>query len=97
MGHEVRESFRAPFVESARKRHQRIATVLGAEEPGALRYAASELHCLSGEAHLLDFGRIAELARLAEDAARMGDREQLVELLRQIESAIESVAEGGGG
>jgi HPt (histidine-containing phosphotransfer) domain-containing protein len=94
---EMRESFRGPFVEMARQRQKRIAELVGGQGDDAaeLRSAASELHCLSGEASMLDFARVADLARAAEVAARKADRGQLRDLVLDLHSAIEAVAKEG--
>jgi HPt (histidine-containing phosphotransfer) domain-containing protein len=95
---ELRESFRAPFLELAWQRHNRIADFVGRGEVSELRSAASELHCLSGEASMLDFATVADLARHAEHAAREGDRPRLVKLVEELYTAIKAVeAEGQGG
>lgn len=92
---ELRESFRGPFLQMAWQRHGRIAELVGRAEAADLRSAASELHCLSGEASMLDFGAVADLARHAEQAAREGDRPRLVKLVAELHSAIKDVeAEG---
>src|SRR5690606_5425812 len=65
---EMRESFRAPFLAMAWQRHARIADLVSRGDVAELRSAASELHCLSGEASMLDFKGVAEAARLAEKA-----------------------------
>jgi hypothetical protein len=71
---ELRETFRAPFLQMAWQRHGRIVELLAHDDGADLRSAASELHCLSGEASMLDFKNVAELARIAEQSARSGDR-----------------------
>ena len=92
---ELRESFRAPFLQMAWQRHGRIADFVQRGELAELRSAASELHCLSGEASMLDFGVVADLARHAEQAAREGDRAKLVKLVAELHAAIKDVeAEG---
>lgn len=94
---EMRESFRGPFVEMARQRQRRIAELVGGQgdEAPELRSAASELHCLSGEASMLDFSRVADLARAAEVAVGKGDRGQLLDLIDDLHAAIEAVAKEG--
>ena len=92
---EWRESFRGPFLEMAWQRHTRIADLVGRGELAELRSAASELHCLSGEASMLDFGVVAEKARLAEKAAREGDRDVLTKLVRELHAAIKAIETGG--
>ena len=92
---ELRETFRAPFLEMAWQRHGRIVELLKRDEVGELRSAASELHCLSGEASMLDFGKVADVARYAEKAAREGDRSRLNQLMPELLAAIQAVeAEG---
>lgn len=93
---ELRETFRAPFLTMARQRHSRILDLVGRGEIAELRSAASELHCLSGEASMLAFEDVAETARLAENAARDGNHQQLVELVTQLGVAISGVENGGG-
>lgn len=90
---ELREAFRAPFLQMAWQRHERIADLVGRDEGAELRSAASELHCLSGEASMLDFGKVADLARFAEKAAREGDRARLRELVTELHAAIKAVEE----
>jgi HPt (histidine-containing phosphotransfer) domain-containing protein len=92
---ELRESFRAPFLQTAWQRHTRIADLISRGELAELRSAASELHCLSGEASMLDFTSVAEAARDLEHAARENDRTRLPELVRALHAAIK-VVEGGG-
>jgi len=98
---ELRESFRAPFLQLAWQRYTRIVESLGKGEKGEvseLRSAASELHCLSGEASMLDFKNVAELARVGEKAAREGDRAQVTKLVTEIHTALKSIeAEGSSG
>ncbi|OJY28683.1 MAG: hypothetical protein BGO98_07450 [Myxococcales bacterium 68-20] len=92
---ELQESFRAPFLQLAWQRHGRIADLVGRGDAAELRSAASELHCLSGEASMLDFGVVADLARHAEEAARQGDRPRLSKLIADLHTAIEAVQAGG--
>jgi hypothetical protein len=92
---DARESFRQPFVEVARTRYARIEDVLSSGGATDLKPVASELHCLSGEAAMLDFGKVADLARVAEDAAKKSDRSRLGELLRELHDAIGVVERGG--
>ena len=92
---ELRESFRAPFLQLAWQRHGRIAELVGRDDVGELRSAASELHCLSGEASMLDFGAVADIARHAEEAARQGDRPRLSKLIADLHAAIEVVQADG--
>lgn len=93
---EIRESFRAPFLEMAWKRHTRIAELVGgAAESPELRSAASELHCLSGEASMLAFANVAEIARDAEAAAKGGDARRVRALVMALADAIRAVAEEG--
>lgn len=92
---ELRESFRAPFLTLAWQRHTRIAELVGRGEVAELRSAASELHCLSGEASMLDFGDVAETARLAEKAAREGDHDAVSKLVAKLHAAIKAVESGG--
>lgn len=93
---ELRETFRAPFLQTAWQRHERVVDLLGGDELGSeLRSAASELHCLSGEASMLDFAKVADVARYAEKAAREGDRARLNQLMTELYAAIKAVeAEG---
>lgn len=88
-----RESFRAQFVEIARKRCGHIESLVDRD----LRGAASELHCLSGEASMLDFGKVSDLATVAEDAARAGDAGRLRSLLAELAVAIRAVEERSEG
>jgi HPt (histidine-containing phosphotransfer) domain-containing protein len=92
---EMRESFRAPFVAMAWQRHARIADLVSRGDVAELRSAASELHCLSGEASMLDFKGVAEAARLAEKAAKEGDRDALPELVAKLQVAIKAIEDGG--
>lgn len=92
---EWRESFRKPFLDMAHQRHERIADWVSRGEDAELRSAASELHCLSGEASMLDYGDVAEAARLAEEAAREGDRVGLAKLVGELWVAIKAVEAGG--
>ncbi|MBX3229276.1 MAG: Hpt domain-containing protein [Labilithrix sp.] len=77
------------------QRHRRIAQLLSEAggESTELRSAASELHCLSGEASMLAFDGVADVARDAEAAARKGDRVRLRNLVEELRSEIEAVAE----
>jgi HPt (histidine-containing phosphotransfer) domain-containing protein len=92
---DLRESFRGPFLEMAWQRHGRIAELVSRGEMAEIRSAASELHCLSGEASMLDFGDVADIARHAEEAARTGDHARLVKLVTDLRAAIK-VVEGEG-
>jgi HPt (histidine-containing phosphotransfer) domain-containing protein len=92
---ELRESFRAPFLQMAWQRHTRIVDLVGRGDVAELRSAASELHCLSGEASMLDFRSVAELARVAEKAAREGDHGRLTQLVIDLRVAIKAVENGG--
>jgi hypothetical protein len=94
---DLRESVRAPVLQMAWQRHTRIVDLLAKGEASELRSAASELHCLSGEASMLDFKQIAELARLAEVAARDGDRMILMKLVSDLRVAIKGVEREGSG
>ena len=92
----MRESFRAPFLEMAWKRHTRIAELVrGAAEAPELRSAASELHCLSGEASMLAFTDVADIARDAEVAAKEGDAQRVRQLVMDLADAIKEVATEG--
>jgi HPt (histidine-containing phosphotransfer) domain-containing protein len=93
---EMRESFRAPFLQMAWQRHTRIADLVNRGDASELRSAASELHCLSGEASMLDFRKVADVARYAEKAAREGDYERLVALVTELHAAIKKVENGEG-
>lgn len=93
---EMRENFRAPFLEMAWKRHTRIAELVrGAAEAPELRSAASELHCLSGEASMLAFAAVADIARDAEAAAKNGDTQRVRALVMELADAINEVAQDG--
>lgn len=92
---DAREAFRKPFIEVARTRYGRIGEALSKSESPDLRPVVSELHTLSGEAAMLDFGQVADLARVAEDAARRGEQGRLTDLLSDLLKAIVAV-EGGG-
>ncbi|HVH47488.1 MAG TPA: Hpt domain-containing protein [Labilithrix sp.] len=92
---ELRESFRAPFLQMAWQRHTRVVELLAREGPSELRSAAGELHCLSGEASMLDFQNVAELARVAEKAARDNDRPLLTKLVSDLREAIKAVEPEG--
>jgi HPt (histidine-containing phosphotransfer) domain-containing protein len=93
---EMRESFRAPFLEMAWKRHTRIAELVGgAADAPELRSAASELHCLSGEASMLAFTKVADIARDAEVAAKEGDKDRVRRLVMDLADAIKAVADEG--
>jgi len=92
---ELRESFRAPFLQLAWQRHGRVVELVSRGEGSELRSAASELHCLSGEASMLDFKTVAELARVAEKAARDGDRALVQKLVAELHTAIKGVETEG--
>lgn len=85
--------FRAQFVETARKRCEQVATLVDRD----LRGAASELHTLSGEASMLDFGKVSDLATVAEDAARGGDAARVRTLLVELATAIHAVEQRSEG
>jgi len=91
---DLRESFRGPFVTSARDRQRRISELIETCDATALRFVASELHCMSGEAGMLDFGRVADLARIAEREALAGDRARLQDLLNDLSEEIAVVERG---
>jgi HPt (histidine-containing phosphotransfer) domain-containing protein len=82
-----REMFRTQFVETARTRCAQVGSVIERDQ-GA---AASELHCLSGEASMLDFGKVSDLASVAEQAARSGDVPRVRKLLEELAVAIRAV------
>jgi hypothetical protein len=82
-----REMFRAQFVQTARKRCGHVGSVVDQD----LAAAASELHCLSGEASMLDFGKVSDLATVAEEAARSGDAKRVRVLLGEIVLAVDAV------
>jgi HPt (histidine-containing phosphotransfer) domain-containing protein len=88
---ELRESFRAPFLQLAWQRHSRIADLVARADSAELRSAASELHCLSGEASMLDFTTVADLARFAEKAAREGNRSELTRLVAELHTEIKKL------
>lgn len=93
---EMRESFRGPFLEMAWKRHTRIAELVrGAADAPELRSAASELHCLSGEASMLAFNGVADVARDAELAAKSGDTTRVRTLVNALADEISAVAAEG--
>ncbi|MBX3216111.1 MAG: Hpt domain-containing protein [Labilithrix sp.] len=92
---ELRETFRAPFLQMAWQRHGRIAELVGRGEAAELRSAASELHCLSGEASMLAYEDVAEAARVAEKAARESDHGRLVGLVADLRVAIQAVENDG--
>jgi len=87
-----RETFRASFVDTAKRRFQRITSLLERAESVELRSAASELRCLAGEAMMLDYGAVADAARVAEQAALAGDRHRIRDLLDELSAAIQRVA-----
>jgi hypothetical protein len=89
-----RESFRAAFIETAERRRDRVIELLERPDGAELRSAASELHCLSGEASMLDFARIADLSRVAGRAAKTGDQETLRRVMGDLAVAIEAVRAG---
>lgn len=93
---DLRESFRAPFLQMAWRRHERIVELVGHGEGTGLRSAASELHCLSGEASMLDFADVAALARSGEKAAKDGDVAGLSKLVTDLRAAIEAIEVGSG-
>src|SRR5262245_4752989 len=93
----MRDSFRPAFVETARKRRERILELLMQPEGAGLRGVASELHCLSGEASMLDFARVADLARVAEHAARAGELATLKRLVDDLDTALRAIEAGGDG
>lgn len=86
----LRDTFRAPFLELAWQRHRRIVDSLGSAA-GELKASAAELHCLSGEASMLDYKDVAELARVGEQAARAGERDRVVALVEEIRAALKGV------
>ncbi len=90
----LRDTFRAPFLELAWQRHRRIVDSL-ADAAGELKASAAELHCLSGEASMLDYKDVAELARVGEQAARAGERARVVALVEEIRGALEGVEQEG--
>lgn len=106
----VRDSFRDAFIQTAEQRHGRVATLLervtdppqagGARQSriadggSELRAIASELHCLSGEAAMLDYARVADLARVAERAARAGELASLRRLVGELAAAIRALQPG---
>lgn len=92
---DVRESFRKPFVDTALSRYARIEEALASSQETELKPVVSELHCLSGEAAMLDFGQVADVARVAEDAARKNERARLTSLLRDLRAAISVVEREG--
>jgi hypothetical protein len=94
---ELRETFRAPFLQMAWQRHGRIVDLLAKDESSELRSAASELHCLSGEASMLDFKAVAELARIAEQSAREGNRTHVLSLVEEIRVALKGLEKEGTG
>src|SRR5262245_59745569 len=91
----LRDSFRAPFLQMAWQRQTRIADLVSRGELAELRSAASELHCLSGEASMLDFTTVVEAARVAERAARDGNRAELAQLVAAVHAALKAVESGG--
>lgn len=91
---DARESFRKPFLETALSRYSRIEEAMSKGE-GELKPVVSELHCLSGEAAMLDFGQVADAARVAEDAARKNERSRLSGLLGALREAIADVEREG--
>lgn len=94
---ELRETFRAPFLQMAWQRHTRIVDLLAKDGGSELRSAASELHCLSGEASMLDFKNVAELARIAEQSARAGDRTHVLALVDDLRVALRGLEKEGSG
>jgi HPt (histidine-containing phosphotransfer) domain-containing protein len=88
-----REMFRAQFVETARRRCEHVGNVLERDP----RAAASELHCLSGEASMLDFGKVSDLASVAEQAARGGDAARVRVLLEELAVAVRAVEQRSDG
>lgn len=92
----MRDSFRSAFIDTARKRRERVLHLMQDPE-GGLRAVASELHCLSGEASMLDFGRIADLCRVAEHSARTGDVATLRRLVEDLGDALRAIEAGGDG
>jgi HPt (histidine-containing phosphotransfer) domain-containing protein len=93
---DLRESFRAPFLAMAWQRFTRVSDLFDRGDLAEFRSAASELHCLSGEASMLDFAAVAHVARLAEKAAREGERDRLAELIDELRAAIKAVENGAG-
>jgi CheY-like chemotaxis protein/HPt (histidine-containing phosphotransfer) domain-containing protein len=65
---ELRARFRTRFIDTARDRIRRCLAMLG--ESSSAVNVASELHSLAGEAAMLGFEDISELARNGEAAAR---------------------------
>lgn len=85
------ESFRGPFLATAWKRYARIVDWVERGELAGLRSAASELHCLSGEAAMLALSHVADAARHAEKAARDEDIVELASHIRDLHVAIKAV------
>jgi HPt (histidine-containing phosphotransfer) domain-containing protein len=84
----IQSRFRARFVETARARQKKVESSMAA---GDFEAVASELHTLSGEAGLLSFETVADIARRASHATRESDRRNLRELrdlLEQLTAAI---------
>ena len=80
----IQSRFRAQFVETARVRQKKVETSMAAGDFDAV---ASELHTLSGEAGLLSFTSVADIARRASHATKT-DRRNLRELLAELAVAI---------
>lgn len=85
--------FRTQFVETARRRCEHVGSVLDRDASAA----ASELHCLSGEASMLDFGKVSDLASVAEQAARANDAARVRTLLAELATAILAVEQRSEG
>ncbi len=87
--------FRSRFVQTARLRVAQSRAGLAAGGPDGLRRAAFELHALIGEASILGFDAIAELARRGRASAELADPAdaaiRCAHMLTDLERRIETV------
>lgn len=95
---ELNAKFLPQFVELARARVARAYAAARARDPGAIAKVVGELHTMAGEAGLLGLRDVVPLARDGEQKAKTlgisrseADAELLIESVRQLERAIESI------
>lgn len=70
----------------------RILELVEQRESASLKSAASELRCLAGEAMMLDFGPVADAARVGEQAALAGDGARIRRVMAELDSALQTIA-----
>jgi HPt (histidine-containing phosphotransfer) domain-containing protein len=91
MFQELRSRFLPKFIQSGRERVRRALEACAADR---LDLVTAEVHALSGEAALLEFREIVQLARTAESAARggaAGASATIEAALRDIRTAINAL------